>query len=65
MSREYVVYLPSFTDCEKAVESGTATPLEKFIIAFEPVGYVEELKFREGLSKALSEAFRDGQKNPI
>jgi hypothetical protein len=44
--------LPTFEDCQMAVESMTADPVEVFIYENEPAG-VDAIKFRKSFQEAL------------
>lgn len=49
--------LPTWTDCELAVDESRATPLQKFIYEFEPGN--NDKQWREGLSAALATVRRE------
>ena len=47
------IKIPLWVDCEKKIQEGIATPLEKFVYDQEPMGKHSEKTFREGLAKVI------------
>lgn len=49
-----MITLPTYEEAERAVESGTAGPIDVFIYNNEPAGEVDEKMFRDQLQEVLN-----------